>query len=246
MRYYARLGGFARVLAVIAIGGAVLAFGGVNPAFAGGPPAPIPVAPGVGYGSPPPAPVPGGSFRIVVSKQICPAGGIVGPAQVNNLEVSLTVPRGAFPECLQVTLAELNVAALGNAGFACFRAVGGVGVVVDRNGRPFPGPFSQPVSVHFTGAPISHSSLVAKWNGSRFVALPASITAGSATVKVSTSPVDLAVLARVCKGAIPGAAKAGTGKPLLGEALLAGLLVFSGAGLITWARRRPRPRAQHL
>ena len=240
MRFSVHLGRLARISAIAAITSAALVSAGALPALAARSPA-VPVAPGAGYGPPPPAPVPGGYVRVVLSQRVCAAGAVLGPVRVGSQSATVSVPPGTFPSCVQVTLTDPNVAEIGNAGFSCYRAIGGVGVIVQRQGgRPYRTPFPKPLSVRLAGASISTSSLVVEWNGSRFVTVPATVTKGSASLQIDRSPAYLAVLAPACgaRGPVPGATSAGTGKPLLGEGLLAGALVLSGAGGIGCARRR--------
>jgi hypothetical protein len=91
---------------------------------------------------------------------------------------------------------------------------------------------------------ITASSILAVWNGTAFVtdpgmtALPGELKAG-----FDTDP-DFAVLTPDCGAttAIPGATSAVTGKPLLGEGILAAVVLLLGASGLEFARRR---RADH-
>jgi hypothetical protein len=67
----------------------------------------------------------------------------------------------------------------------------------------------------------------------------ATVTAGSATVTFDSDP-NFAVLAPTGTAtcAVPGATGATTGKPFLGEGILAGLLLLLGATGLGYARRR--------
>ena len=67
----------------------------------------------------------------------------------------------------------------------------------------------------------------------------ATLAAGSATVTFDRDP-NFAVLAPTGTAAsgIPGATGASTGKPFLGEGILAGLLLLLGAAGLSYARRR--------
>lgn len=190
------------------------------------------------YGPPPPpTPVPGGFFRVITSQTICPGGGTIGPVQSGVLQVTLRVPAGAFPVCVQITLTEPEVTGIGNAGFAGYRAFGGVGVQVQKNGRSYPGTFLKPLGLTMASSQIHSSTIAVVWNGTRFVQVAgASVRPGVVSLTFDSDP-DFAVLNPITS-AIPGATKAVTGKPLLGEGILAGLLLATGAGGLAYVRRR--------
>ncbi|MBO0817258.1 MAG: hypothetical protein J2P30_19195, partial [Actinobacteria bacterium] len=136
------------------------------------------------------------------------------------------------------TLTEPNVTGIGNAGFTCFQAFGGVGVQVQKNGRKFPGTFLKPLDLTMESSQIHSRTIAVVWNGTRFVQVAgASVRPGVVSLTFDSDP-DFALLNPTHKCAIPGATKAGTGKPLLGEGILAGLLVATGAGGLAYVRRR--------
>jgi hypothetical protein len=219
-----------RMMAIATLGSAVLVVANAGGALAA-----------VGYGppGPPPPPVPGG-YSVVVTSQtvIGPAGGTIGPVNINGVAVTLTIPAGAFPVPVQITLTAPDLAAIGTAGFFGHSAVAGVGIQVQENGSPYPGTFLKPLTLTMSSSSITSSSIVVVWNGTAFVAeSAATVTAGSATVSFDSDP-DFAVLAPSGTGAIPGATTAATGKPFLGEGILAGLLLLLGATGLGYARRR--------
>jgi hypothetical protein len=195
------------------------------------------------YG-PAPAPVgaaPPGSFSDVITSQtIGPAGGTIGPVTVAGATVTLVIPAGAFLVSVQITITEADLFAVGSAGTAGYKAVVGVGIQVQENGAPYPGTFLKPISATIRSSSITSSSVVVVWNGTAFVAEPDStVTAGSSVVSFDTDP-DFAVLAPTGTTAttIPGATTPVTGKPFLGEGILAGLLVVLGvSGLAVGYRR---------
>src|ERR1700733_1461729 len=65
-----------------------------------------------GYGPPGPAAptVPGGFSAVVTSQTIGPAGGKIGPVSVDGVTTTLTVPAGAFPGPVQITLTAPDLA----------------------------------------------------------------------------------------------------------------------------------------
>jgi len=218
-------------IATVALGSAAMLVTGAGGALASS-----------GYGPPAPAApsVPGGYSAVVTSQTIGPAGGKIGPLSVDGITTALTVPFGAFPASVQITLTAPNLAAVSGAGFAGHRAVAGVGIQVQERGAVYPGTFLKPLSLTMSSSSITASSVVVVWNGSVFVTeSSASLAAGSATVTFNHDP-NFAVLAPTGTAAstIPGATGATTGKPFLGEALLAGLLVLLGATGLGYARRR--------
>jgi len=224
-----------RLAIVMLAGAAVLVTTGAGGALAAG-----------GYGPPAPVPpkVPGGHCVVVTSQTITPAGGTIGPVTIDGASVTLIVPAGAFPVPVQITLTAPNLCAIGTAGFRCFKVVAGVGIQVQENGSTYPGPFLKPLSLDISSSSITASSILAVWNGTAFVTDP-EFTALSGELKAGfdTDP-DFAVLTPSCGATtpIPGATSAATGKPLLGEGILAAVVLLLGASGLEFARRR---RADH-
>jgi hypothetical protein len=198
------------------------------------------------YG-PAPAPVgaapPGSYSDVITSQTITPAGGTIGPVTADGATVTLVIPAGAFPVSVQITITEADLFAVGSAGTAGYKAVAGVGVQVQENGSPYPGTFLKPLTVTIHSSSITSSSVVMVWNGTAFVAeSDSTVTSGVAVVSFDTDP-DFAVLAPTGTTAttIPGATTPVTGKPFLGEGILAVVLVVLGlGGLAVGYRRRVR------
>jgi hypothetical protein len=216
-----------RGLAVMTLAGAALLIGAAGSARAT-----------AGYGPPPPPvpPVPGGFFAVVTSVTIGPAGGTIGPVRIGEVLVRVRVPRGAFPVPVQITLTAPSVAGIGDAGFVGYEALGGVGVQVQENGSPYPGTFLKPVVLDMTSPLVTRSSIAVIWNGTRFVIdTAADLNGHVAQLTFDTDP-DFAVLAPTTQ--VRGATSATTGKPLLGEGILAGALLLLGAGGIAAVGRR--------
>jgi hypothetical protein len=199
-----------------------------------------------GYGPPPPVTptVPGGYSVVVTSQTITPAGGTIGPVTIDGASVTLIVPAGAFPVPVQITVTAPNLGAISTAGFHGFKVVAGEGIQVQENGSTYPGPFLKLLTLDTSSSSITASSILAVWNGTAFVTDP-DMTALSGELKAGfdTDP-DFAVLtpAGGATTAIPGATSATTGKPLLGEGILAAVVLLLGASGLEFARRR---RAGH-
>ncbi len=177
----------AHKLATVALGGSTLAVAmGQLPAQA--------------YGPPPPPPPPGG-YHNVVTSQTCGPQGCVIFARIDGMLVWVTVPPGDFSKPVQITLLAPNARGIGTGIHPCLRAVGGVGIVVQINGKTYTGSFNKPFTVQMSGKPIGPSDQVAVWNGSRFVFIPATVSRGSAVWRYSSgAEQDFAILAPVGPG----------------------------------------------
>jgi hypothetical protein len=195
------------------------------------------------YGPPPvTTPPPPGAFTAVVTAvSVGPVGAIIGPVEVDGADITVVIPAGAFHDVIEVIITQPVLAAITPPPGSVI--VAGVGVRATLNGSPYPGRFPEPISVTFRAPRITASSVVTAWNGRSFVSDPnATTTAGAATVTLDTDPA-YAIAAPVTspvkpETAIPGATTPVTGKPFLGEGILAGALVLAGAGGIAASRRR--------
>ena len=204
----------------------------------------IAAAAATAYGPPPPATSvpPGGFTAVITTVSVGPAGGTIGPVSVNGVDLTITVPRGAFPMVVQITVTAPDLSLITPP--AGIIVVAGAGIQVSLNGAPYPGTFLNAVTATFRSSKIMPSSDVVVWNGTSFVIDPASTTtAGRATVSFDSDP-DFAVEspASTAVTTVPGATSPVTGEPFLGEGILAGGLVLAGAGGIFLSRRR-RTRA---
>jgi hypothetical protein len=159
------------------------------------------------YGPPPPVPtpVPGGYYCIVTSRIVTPAGALIGPLRLRKLVVRLRIRPGTFPAPVQITLTQPYARTgacqggrgIGDAGHRGYRAVGGVGILVQQGGVTYPGPFLRPMRLHLRSRKIARSSLVLVWNGNRFMRAPrAVVRRRRARVGVDASS-DYAVLTRI-------------------------------------------------
>ena len=227
---------YARGLAVIAVITAACLAGSVRAAMAAstyGPPRPVTgVAP------------PGGYSNVITSQTITPAGGTIGPLMVDGAIVTLVIPPGAFPVSVQITITAPDLNAIGNAGLDDYKAVAGVGIEIQVNGQHYPGKFLKPLILTIRTSSITASSVVVVWNGTAFVTeTDTTIMSGVAVVRFDTDS-DFAVLSptkTTPRTPIPGATRPVTGKPFLGEGILAGALLMLGAGgIVVGCRRRAR------
>ena len=171
----------AQKLAIVALGAAALAIGtGQLPALA--------------YGGPPPPPAPGGYTVLVTSQTIGPDGGVIGPVRVDVCSVALTVPRGTFKSQVQITITAPTVQDIGDGGQPGYRAVCGVGVLIQVDGQPYTGGFGHELILDISGINITHNARVVVWNGTEFVHVAATIAGPTVRVRFSGSNEDFAVL----------------------------------------------------
>jgi hypothetical protein len=173
----------AQTLATVALGAATLAI-----AYAG-------QLPAQAYGPPPPPPAPGGYTAVVTSVTIGPAGGVIGPVEIDGCRVSLTVPPGTFKTQVQISLTAPSVAGVGNGGHPGFRTVCGAGVLIQVNGKPYTGSFGHSLTLIISGFAIKPGDRVAVWNGKTFVFVSATVAGDAARISVTGSGEDFAVLA---------------------------------------------------
>lgn len=155
--------------------------------------------------APAPAPVPGGFSCVVTSQTVSPAGKLIGPLRLQGLVATIRVRKGNFGGSTQITITEPFTRSgacqggpgVGNAGFGGYRALGGVGILVQVSGSAWPGTFRRPISLHLASRSIRRSSRVVVWNGMRFARAPhAVVRRRSAWVPVAANS-DVAVLTRI-------------------------------------------------
>ena len=204
-------------LAVVALGAATLAIGtGQLPALA--------------YGGPPPPPAPGGYTAVVTSQTIGPGGGVIGPVGVGICSVALTVPSGTFESPVQITITAPTVADIGDGGQPGYRAVCGVGVLIQVNGQLYTGGFGHSLTLDISGITIRHNARVVVWNGKKFVPVSATIAGPTLRLSVRRSNGDFAVLVPG-GGTGPGSAQAAAvtarGKRMAGSVVLTSLFIAS-------------------
>jgi hypothetical protein len=121
------------------------------------------------YSPPLPAsPSPGGYVSVVTSRTFGPSGGVIGMVAVGGFRVRLRVPRGAFSVPVQVTITAPDVLAIGSGGHQGYRALGGVGVLLQADGTTYVKRFARPLVLTVYGRAIRADSRVAVWKGTRF------------------------------------------------------------------------------
>ncbi|HUY44760.1 MAG TPA: hypothetical protein VMV92_03405 [Streptosporangiaceae bacterium] len=157
------------------------------------------------YSPPPPsALVRGGYYCVVTSQTVRPAGELIRSLRLNGLVARLRIPRGTFDVPVQITITEpygrsrdcQGGPGIADAGFDRYRAVGGIGILVQRGGSAYHGTFRKPLSLRLSSASISQSSRVVVWRRARFETAPdAVVRCGSATVRVRAGG-DFALLTR--------------------------------------------------
>ena len=160
-----------------------------------------------GYGPPaPPAiPVTGGFYCVVTSQTVIPAGKLIGPLKLHGkLAATLRTRQGTFPVSVQITVTEpygqdgncQGNADIGCVGFRGYRAVAGVGILVQRDGSAYTRTFRRALALRLASPLISRTSLLVVWNGRKFVKAPGAVVRSrAATVGVHASS-DYAVLVR--------------------------------------------------
>lgn len=137
----------------------------------------------------PPPPSRPGFTSVITSVTIGPAGGIVGPVACNGGSQLLTIPPGAFPTSVQITLTCGNLALLGPFAFPGFSLVNAVGVTVQLHGSTYPGTFLRPLTLTARQATITAASVVGIWNGASFTLdTDSTVAPGVLTVSFDTDP----------------------------------------------------------
>ena len=116
-------------------------------------------------------------------------------------------------------------------------------------GVPYTGTFTSPSTITYSNSAVTAGETVLVYNSSTatWSAAPAgnvtaaSTTAGAVNLTVNGSASFSVQKAGACTSSITGASLAFTGKPFLGEGILAASLVTLGlGGLLVVFRRRPR------
>jgi hypothetical protein len=172
----------AQKLATVALGAATLAV--VNPGM-------LPAQ--AAYVPPPTShPAPGGYKAVVTSVTVGPAGDRIGPVRIDGLEVTLTIPPGTFTTPVQITLTAPNELGVGSPGY---RAVGGVGVLITVNGKPYTGTLNHSLTLDISGAGITSRDHLAAWNGHSFQTVGAIVSGDTVQVSFKAPEADFVVLA---------------------------------------------------
>jgi hypothetical protein len=156
------------------------------------------------YGPPPPpvVPVPGGYYCVVTSRTVGQPGKLIARLRLPEMTARLRIARDTFLTPIQLTITEPygrngnchGRPELGDAGRPGYWAVGGIGILVQRNGTRYRGAFAKPLGLRLRSRWITRRSLVVVWNGRRFVNVRgAVIRRGRARIRVHANG-DFAVL----------------------------------------------------
>jgi hypothetical protein len=156
------------------------------------------------YGPPPPpvAPVPGGYYCVVTSQTVGQPGRLIPRLRLPEMTARLRIATDTFLTPVQITITEPygrngdchGRPELGDAGRAGYWAVGGIGILVQRNGTRYGRPFAKPLVLRLRSRWITRRSLVVVWNGRRFVNVRgAVIRRGRTRIRVHANG-DFAVL----------------------------------------------------
>jgi hypothetical protein len=146
--------------------------------------------------------VPGGFHCIVTSQTAGPDAQQIGPLHLAGQRATVRVHRATFPRRVQVTVTEpfrdhgncQGGRGIGDGGFPGFRAVSGIGVLIQADGSAFRGRLGRPLSVELTSPLIRPSSVLVIWNGRHFVRVRGAVVSrGSARAEVPAGT-DVAVL----------------------------------------------------
>jgi hypothetical protein len=155
------------------------------------------------YGPPPPVVVLPSGFSCVVTSQMVGAAGKSISFRLGGVTADLTIPHGAVRGAAQVTITQpagsgscTGGPGIGNAGFAGFHALVGVGIQVQQHGQTLTRPLARPATLRLSGAAQIHAGdLLVGWHKTRFAAAHGSFAGHSVTAQVSAST-DTALLVR--------------------------------------------------
>jgi hypothetical protein len=192
---------------------------------------------------------PGGFYCVVTSQSVGHHTGVIGPLRVGGGRATLSFGRRTFSGQFQVTLTEPFGAGgsqcqggqgIGDGGFSGFRAVEGLGILVQHNGAAFHGRFGHPLKIRLDSPGISPASLLVSWNGRRFVRVPGAVVRrGSVRADVSAGA-DLAILSPGGRHRAPAGSTVSVHAPagFLATAGLTSGAARPGLGVLTTAAAR--------
>jgi hypothetical protein len=131
------------------------------------------------YGPPPPpvVPVPGGYYCVLTSQTVGHPGKLLARLRMPEMTARLRIAKNTFLTPAQLTITEPygrngdchGRPELGDAGHAGYWAVGGIGILVQRDGTRYRGAFAKPLALRLRSRWITRRSLVVVWTGRRFV-----------------------------------------------------------------------------
>jgi hypothetical protein len=181
----------AQYVAGLAAAGIVTAVSAAGAAYAYGPPLT-------------PTAQPGSYYCVVTSLTVGRAGQTIGPVRLSGLAAWLSIRPGTFSGPVQITITEpynpsqdCPEQLLGDAGFPGARALGGLGILVDRGGSAYQGAFAKPLALRLTSRSITRSSPVVVWDGKRFATVRHSVVRGGQARVLVAGNSEFAVLNRL-------------------------------------------------
>ena len=195
---------------------------------------------GTGY-TPGAGPTQGGTATglpgtVVSSTVIQPTGGS-GSGTVGTTTVAVTVPAGAFTGPTQLVITDATSSAVTPSNGKVVTTFG-VGFYV--NGTKVTGSFPA-VTVTVTSPSITAGSTVYFVTGTGLQAISgAQVSNGSATITITSDPTIEVVSSTTSTSVIAGATTAQTGKPVVLELGVAGVLIVGGGLLLVGRRLRRR------
>jgi len=147
-------------------------------------------------------PGPGGYYCVVTSQTVGLRAGEIGPLQLSGGRASLSFHRRTFGGHDQITLTEpfgrhgecQGGRSIRNAGFRDFRAVSGLGILVQHDGTAYHGQFGSPLRLRLDSRMIRAGSLLVAWNGRRFTRVPGAVVRRGSVRADVTAGADLAIL----------------------------------------------------
>jgi hypothetical protein len=148
------------------------------------------------------APVPGGYYCVVTSQTAGNGGKSIGPLQLSGGQALFFVGRGTFAGPVQLTVTEpfeqrglcQGGQGVGDAGFPGYTCVGGVGLLVQRNGSTYRREFRRALRVRLASSLIHRGSVLVQWNGRRFVKVAGQVVRPGVARADLTSGTDVAIL----------------------------------------------------
>lgn len=197
---------------------------------------------GSGYGSSaPPSSATAAGFDTIVATQTFSSSGGTITGSANGATALVTIPSGSLPSGGQVVISAGTPSSV-NAGTQVTVVTDfSIAILNPSTGAKLNGPFSPPLTVTITDPSIvpGDSVVAISAPGVTSPVTSVQITKGKAIITFSTDP-NFAVVSSL-SASVTGATSVTTGKPFIGEALFASILLIGGIVLLVLARRRRYP-----
>jgi hypothetical protein len=159
-------------------------------------------------------------------------------ATIGGNTITINIPAGDLPPGAQLVITSITGDTPIDGTPVLEFALG-----VFNNGAKITTSFAQPLTVTVSGADITSSTKVFEQTSTGFTPVGAVTQTGALSFPVSADPAFQLDNSPTASVPIAGATLAVTGKPFLGEELLAGSLVLLGSGLLLGLRLRRRSSA---